>query len=198
MGNPVDHFGYFLCITHTQYSLEKVQEYEQYAGRLLIKLSSHPRGRAVNLDTYIRKMVIAELLPEKYTGIEFPGIANINHPFSALKPVFDNERSDWKSSLSSISGIYLITDASNGKQYVGSAYGAGGIWGRWKQYMSTGHGWDQRMVPLVEKWPNYAEKHFVFSILEVCSIYATQEQVIERENYWKEKLYTRKFGYNIN
>jgi hypothetical protein len=39
-----------------------------------------------------------------------------------------------------VQGIYLITDSSNGKQYVGKADGTERILGRWKNYASDGHG----------------------------------------------------------
>jgi hypothetical protein len=37
-------------------------------------------------------------------------------------------------------GVYLITDISNGKMYVGSAYGENMILGRWESYVKTYHG----------------------------------------------------------
>lgn len=36
--------------------------------------------------------------------------------------------------------MYLITDSSNGKKYVGSATGENMIWGRWKDYIANGNG----------------------------------------------------------
>ncbi len=40
----------------------------------------------------------------------------------------------WKSALSQWRGIYYIFDTSNGKGYVGSAYGEGNLLGRWLDY----------------------------------------------------------------
>jgi hypothetical protein len=37
-------------------------------------------------------------------------------------------------------GIYYIFDVSDGKGYVGSAYGNDDLLGRWMNYTSVGHG----------------------------------------------------------
>ena len=40
----------------------------------------------------------------------------------------------WKSALSQWRGVYFIFDATDGKGYVGSAYGSGNLLGRWLNY----------------------------------------------------------------
>jgi hypothetical protein len=47
---------------------------------------------------------------------------------------------DWRTRLEAVAGVYLILADTAGHQYVGSAYGAAGVWGRWEQYAKTGHG----------------------------------------------------------
>ena len=47
---------------------------------------------------------------------------------------------EWRARLSAVAGVYLILATTTGKQYIGSAYGAEGIWGRWLAYARTGHG----------------------------------------------------------
>lgn len=70
-------------------------------------------------------------------------------------------------------GIYLITDSSNGKKYVGKADGAEGILGRWKVYASDGHGGNHvlREPAEVSVGSGGAKtdhaRHFVFSVLRV-------------------------------
>jgi len=69
----------------------------------------------------------------------------------------------------SIKGIYLISDNSNGKQYIGSAYGDMGVWSRWACYIGTGHGWNDDLTKLItEKTIKSAREHFGFSLLEKC------------------------------
>ncbi len=36
----------------------------------------------------------------------------------------------WESALSTVNAVYLIVDRENGRKYVGSAYGKGGLLGR--------------------------------------------------------------------
>jgi hypothetical protein len=48
--------------------------------------------------------------------------------------------SRWKSKLSEWRGIYYIFDISDGKGYVGSAYGESNLLGRWLSYAARGHG----------------------------------------------------------
>lgn len=55
--------------------------------------------------------------------------------FSELKEIVENQYSDWKTIVSAIKGIYLITDTKTGLLYIGSAYGEDGIWGRWSEYV---------------------------------------------------------------
>ncbi len=87
--------------------------------------------------------------------------------------------------------IYLITDTSSGKQYVGSAYGQGGIFGRWTAYSNTGHGGNVELRGL-------DPHHFEFSILEIVPALLSEIDILERESRWKARLGTRKFGLNKN
>jgi len=108
-------------------------------------------------------------------------------------------RPDWKSALSSVKGVYIITDASNGRHYIGSAYGVSGIWSRWDCYIGTGHGWNDGLIKLIrKKGKKYARDNFRFSILEVISKTVSDDYVLERETFWKNALCTRKHGYNKN
>ncbi len=59
----------------------------------------------------------------------------------------------WWAALSEVSGIYLITDKSSGKHYIGSAYGEGGIWSRWCEYSRSGHGNNKELRSLLQGDP---------------------------------------------
>jgi len=109
------------------------------------------------------------------------------------------ERPDWKAALQSVKGVYLIVDKDNGKKYVGSAYGAFGLWQRWGCYIGTGHGWNDELTKLInKKGIEYARKNFRLSLLEYRPAYTDDQEIMSRENYWKEALLSRKFGYNRN
>ncbi|MEM2111509.1 MAG: GIY-YIG nuclease family protein [Candidatus Bathyarchaeia archaeon] len=184
-----------------KYTLRAIEEFEKYTGRLLISFHRYQgmRGRAFNLESYLKDFTVAEIFPEVYSGESFPGFENVSHDFGTLEAVFRAHRSDWKAALENVKGVYLIADRSNGKKYVGSAYGDAGIWGRWSCYMGTGHGWNDELVALIsEKDLKYAREHFRFSILEVMVKSTPDEKVLSREAHWKTVLLTKEYGYNKN
>ena len=185
----------------SSYELQEVDDYKQYVGRAILSFHRYQgmRGRAYRLEKYIKEFELTEILPVPYSGERFPGYEHINHGFNILELIFKSERSDWKAALSSIKGVYLISDKRNRKQYVGSAYGDMGIWSRWACYIGTGHGWNDELTALIaEKTIKYARENFHFSLLEVMSMTTPDETIINRESHWKRVLLTREFGYNKN
>ena len=104
----------------------------------------------------------------------------------------------WYTALSSVNAIYLIVDKESGAQYVGSAYNQDGLWGRWEAYVTTnGHGGNKKMVAVMQKDPNRCHD-LQFSVLQILPKNMTSEEIIQAENLWKDKLLTRKFGWNDN
>ena len=97
----------------------------------------------------------------------------------------------WVNALSTVNGVYLIRDKTTGLQYVGSAYGKGGILGRWKAYSLSGHGGNKLLKAL-------DPVNFEFAILEICPSTMSADNVISRESRWKRVLGTRQFGLNDN
>ena len=98
----------------------------------------------------------------------------------------------WRSALSHWRGIYYITDISDGKAYVGSAYGASNLLGRWLNYATTGHGGN---VLLRQRNPST----FKFAILQRVSPDMEAADVIRLETTWKDRLHTRSpLGLNEN
>lgn len=94
--------------------------------------------------------------------------------------------------LESWRGIYLIRDLSDGKAYVGAAYGADNLLGRWREYGRSGHG---QNILLRQR----DHRNFQFSILERLPETADARQVIERERRWKLRLGTAApQGLNLN
>ena len=183
------------------YVIEEVETYKKFTGRLLLNFERYQgmRGRSFLLESYIDSITVNQLFEYKYVGEVFPGYDHINHDFITLEKIFKLEKSDWKTALENVKGVYLLTDKKTGKNYVGSAYGNAGIWARWNQYINTFHGWNDQMVKLVNaKGEKYIRENFKFSILEIHGLFVSDEQIIERENYWKEKLMTRIHGYNLN
>lgn len=97
----------------------------------------------------------------------------------------------WRTALSSVSGIYLLTFPKSAKQYVGLAHGVGGFWGRWEEYVASGHGGNKRMLSI-------PASDYQVSVLEVASSSANIEVLAKIETRWKLKLFSRQLGLNAN
>ena len=127
--------------------------------------------------------------------IPFPSFDDVLLTYRQLQRVVDDPHySRWHSALRAVKGIYLITDTSNGKNYVGKADGADGFFGRWTAYAHNGHGWNRELVKL----PKGQCEYFVFSILRVFEPRALQQQVDDAEGHYKRAIGSREFGYNAN
>jgi hypothetical protein len=98
----------------------------------------------------------------------------------------------WQSAISQWRAIYYIFDASDGKGYVGSAYGGNNLLGRWINYAARGHGGNRLLR-------GRDPKCFRFTILERVSPDMDKGDVIRIEASWKDRLHTRQpFGLNDN
>lgn len=91
---------------------------------------------------------------------------------------------NWRDALRQWRGIYLVTDQSDRKQYVGSAYGAENVLQRWLNYARSGHG-GNKLLRVRDP------RNFRFCILQRLSPDLDHTSVIEIENTWKERLGTR-------
>lgn len=131
--------------------------------------------------------------------VVFSGYENVVLGYSELKEIVEDKTlyENWHAALSSVYAIYLIVDTKNGKQYVGSAYGDGGLLDRWKCYVMTKHGGNKGMKDVICNYPDRYE-YFRFSILQILPKTVTDDEVITIENLYKNKLLTKDFGMNEN
>lgn len=183
------------------YKIELVEEYRGLIGRLEIKVANVSRKRELVLANKIDDMTVVQITEQPYHGVKFPGYENVCISFSQLELIIKKQKQDWKVALENIKGVYVIVDKSNGKKYVGSAYGEAGIWSRWSDYVySDGHGNNDELVKLISKnGADYAKSNFQLAILEILSMKTDVDTVIHRENFWKDVLQTKgAFGYNKN
>jgi len=135
----------------------------------------------------------------------FPGFDNVLLTFHELgEMVTDHRYVDWQTALSQVQGVYLITDSSNGKQYVGKADGTERILGRWKNYAGDGHGGNRALRELAQASIGAGgtktdhARHFVFSILRVFGPSTSSSEVDAAESHYKKALMSREFGLNRN
>jgi hypothetical protein len=141
---------------------------------------------------------VIEVLPKGYVRA-FPGYLDFVLKQQELREIVANPEANrtWHSMLSEVAGIYLIVDQRTGRQYVGSAYGASGILGRWSEYVRCGHGGNKQLIELMEEDPGCVD-HFTFSLLRTLPRTLTKNEVIKIEGLYKNKLGSRAFGLNAN
>lgn len=157
-------------------------------GRLVIGWTA-PRSwwmRARTASTYpVTGIADAEPIP-------FPGFDELILDHTDLQAVMREPRyASWRTALGSVKGVYLITDTSDGRQYVGKADGADSIRQRWSAYAANGHGSNRDLRGL-------DPSTFQFSVLRVFDP-ATPEAVINAaESHYKRALGTRRHGLNAN
>lgn len=182
------------------YEIELTDQFKPFVGRLKIKWNRTGRAKSRRLENCINEFQVSEILKEEYTGEMFCGYDQINHDFHVLESIFKSAKPDWKAALENVKGVYVIMDKSNGKKYVGSAYGESGVWSRWSCYIGNGHGHNDELTKLIkQKGIDYARQNFRFSLLEHRPMKTDDSEVIGRENYWKEAFLSRgEFGYNAN
>jgi hypothetical protein len=80
-------------------------------------------------------------------------------------------------------GIYYIFYPSDGKGYVGSAYGENNLYGRWAYHVKVGGD----SVQLRKR----QSENFEFSMLEILRPNADPQEAIDKEGTWKRRLHTR-------
>lgn len=182
---------------------------KKYNFRLVIKYHKSGQQGVLLATKLISTLEVIEIWnPEK--GINdktFPGYKNVTIDYSNLKQKLKIS-DEWENALRLRKGVYVISDKKTGRLYVGSAYGKDGILGRWQTYINSGYDKNEnengkypnkQLHQLVLKYGmNYIKENFQYSILETFTDDVSDEYIIERENWWKEALLTRVFGYNDN
>lgn len=183
-----------------RYRVELTEQGAGMIGRLKLRSPYRNRATRVKMENHYREFEVQEILREPYSGRLFPGFEEIDLSFEELEALVHNSRSDWKAALSSVKGVYLISDRRTGRRYVGSAYGEAGIWARWCSYVATGHGGNKELRALVrEPTRAYCRKWFQFALLEHRPEPTPDDVIIAREAFWKRVLFSRgKDGLNRN
>ena len=171
-----------------------------FIGRLKLHYHYRQMPARVNLERHLDKFTVSEILREEYSGLDFPGHDRIDIGFGELKALIHKDRPDWRGALENTKGVYLIGDGETGRLYVGSAYGDGGVWSRWREYIDTGHGGNAELKKIVkDRGQEYCQRNFRFSLLESHAARIADEVIVERESHWKRILRSRgEFGLNRN
>ncbi len=183
------------------YDLQELDRFSCYKERLIIKYQKHQGDKQAKIDIQnIETIEVIEILNKPYikTNKVFPGYDKVRLSFKELELLVTQNTDNWRQALSNVYGIYVITDTSTGKLYIGSAYGEEGIWQRWSTYVYTGGtGNNKGLINLLQENDNYAQ-YFQFSLLEVF-FSNDSKYILDRENYWKKVFDSRnEHGNNLN
>jgi hypothetical protein len=182
------------------YDTKELPEFAALTGRLIIEFARTGRQSYLKAENWVEQLQVSELKPRRLAVEEFPGFTKVVLPKATLDIIVAQEIESWKSALSSVAGVYLITDTKTGRHYIGSAYGTGGIWGRWVAYSESGHGHNKNLKSILQKMGLAHSQNFQFSILETADTNASKDDVLARETHWKNALCSREShgGYNAN
>lgn len=167
------------------FDLQLTEELQHWKGKLILEWSGLERSWyrwAANNKFPVKAILLESALEPEM------------EPWDKLILTRDELKSllpTWRSAFSHWRGIYLIFDVSDGKGYVGSAYGQENLLNRWLNYAVTGHGGNKQLR-------SRSPENFRFSILQRVSPDMDPDQVIQLEASWKERLHTRTFGLNDN
>jgi hypothetical protein len=181
-----------------RYSTHEVSGLEHLVGKAIVLFKRTGRQAYLLGPKWKDHLFVAELRSQRMAVGDFPGYKSVLLSYKMLQIVVHESNPSWRTALSNVAGVYLITDTSDGKLYVGSAYGGEGIWQRWTVYAQNGHGGNKEIDRLLSEKGRVHAQHFQFSLLEVCDLDADSDYVIEREIHWKTVLKTREFGLNKN
>jgi hypothetical protein len=180
------------------YDLRKTNELSDLEDRLVIDWGGSERVWHQKAADQAKKKEVLEIRSPGFFA-PFPGHLGVSLTYNELKHLMDKEDAnpDWYHALSRTGGIYLILDEVDGTQYVGSAGGAEGIWGRWKTYAKDPTGGNARLGALLNETPD-RYRFLRFSILDVLPVNTPKQERIKKEQLAKKKLGSRAFGLNLN
>jgi hypothetical protein len=156
-----------------------------YRGRVVVDWGGAARVWVQRADNQPKPIV--EIRRELFEP-GFPGFPRLRLQLDQIEQVPPS----WRAVLSNARGIYLLVHRESGRQYVGSAYGVGGLFGRWSNY-SDGHGGNVGLKEL-----GASASAFDVAVLEIVGSEATNEEIFAHETLWKAKLGTRVKGLNRN
>ena len=176
------------------YELKRSELIKEYEGKLTIDWGTSARMWHQKGTT--EKAIVSIMPDEKKV---FMGYESVLLSYDQLKEIIDNQEvyEAWHTALRSVNAIYLIVDTETGKQYVGSAYGTDGLFGRWNCYVNTYHGNNKEMKKVICAYPERYHA-FQFSILQILPKTLVPDDVIAIESQWKKKLLSIDYGMNDN
>lgn len=185
----------WLSPRHYYYQLERQPGYEDLEHRLVIEWG----GGALAWHQRASNKPVVQILPPGQRVELFKDYLGFTLTHSELCYLFAQAEanSEWRSRLEAVAGIYLILATTTGHQYVGSAHGVAGFWGRWAAYADNGHGGNAQLKGLLAADPAYPNA-FTYSILQILPRSTARSEVLHWEAHYKQKLGSAATGLNSN
>ena len=177
--------GYSPELHITAHNLKWMPEFNDLVERLVVRWGPAASTRAWSQWAYKQRKEVVELRRDAAEP-PFPGFAEFSTTFCDIPRLWPS----WCAVLTAVKGVYLLVHP-NGDQYVGSASGEDGFFGRFLGYASNGHGGNL----LLRSRPR---ANYTVSILEVVSSSTSGADILRRESAWKEKLGSKAHGLNAN
>ena len=119
-----------------------------------------------------------------------------------MQLIVRNAEPSWRNALAHVKAVYVITDTSDGRLYVGSASGeADGLWQRWTAYANVNNltGGNVKLEALAaQHGAGHIVSHFQYSILEIFDKKTRDQTILQREAFWKLALNSQANGFNVN
>ena len=167
------------------FDLARTKYYAAWSGKLIVRWP--PPEISWSRWSSKNQFEVLAILEESLLTPKMPDWRELEFTWNDLKAIPES----WRAALSEWRGIYFIFDTSDGKGYVGAAYGDNNIRGRWENYAKSGHGGNKRLKARVPE-------NLRFTILERVSPDTPPDRVIDLERSWKNRLHTREHGLNEN
>lgn len=165
-------------VTTQLFDLQAMPLHAEWQGKLVVRWP--PPERSWYRRAHRNVMPVLAIREESFFVAAVPQWDEVEFTWAELGAL----PASWRAALEQWRGVYLIWDALDGKSYVGSAYGAENILGRWNGYAATGHGGNKHLR-------SRDPANFRFTILQRVSPDLEDAEVIRLENSWKLRLHTR-------
>lgn len=176
------------------YHLRKLKRFGDLENRVVIAWGNAPLAWHQRLT----EREVVEILPKGQLMHPFEDYLDFRLSHAQLCHLFHTRsaNADWRARLMAVGGIYLILATTTGHQYVGSAHGTHGIWGRWEVYTKNGHGGNAKLKELLSDKAYPAA--FSYSLLQIVPRTMPRRDVVALEARFKDKLGSRATGLNRN
>lgn len=106
-----------------EYVTRELEGLDHLTGRAIVDFNKAFRASYLRGPKYESEILVAAIRDQRLTVGDFPGFNAVLLSHTMLRTVVRESNPSWMAALGNVSGIYLITDNTTGKQYVGSAYG---------------------------------------------------------------------------